>query len=40
MATMTDAEFETYLTNQGFPESYKVKLRELHKSHPNWVFVD
>ncbi|MBQ7104275.1 MAG: cadherin-like beta sandwich domain-containing protein [Bacilli bacterium] len=39
MATMTDAEFETYLTNQGFPESYKVKLRELHKSHPNWVFV-
>lgn len=39
ISKMTDEEFETYLTNQGFPESYKVKLRELHKAHPNWVFV-
>lgn len=39
MSKMTDEEFETYLTNQGFPESYKIKLRELHKLHPNWVFV-
>ena len=39
ISKMTDEEFEAYLTNQGFPETYKVKLRELHKSHPNWVFV-
>lgn len=39
MATMTDEEYEAYLTKQGFPESYKVKLRQLHKSHPNWVFI-
>lgn len=39
MATMTEEEFETYLTNQGFPESYKVKLRILHAAHPNWIFV-
>ena len=38
MARMTDSEFEAYLTNQGFPESYKVKLRALHKKHPTWVF--
>ena len=35
---MTTAQFETYLTNQGFPEAYKVKLRALHTKHPNWVF--
>ncbi len=35
---MSDAEFEEYLTAQGFPESYKVKLRQLHKAHPMWVF--
>ena len=39
ISKMTDEEFEAYLTNQGFPETYKVKLRELHKKHPNWVFV-
>lgn len=38
MANMTEEEFEAYLTSQGFPESYKVKLRELHKLHPTWVF--
>lgn len=38
MANMTDAEFEQYLDSQGFPESYKVKLRELHKLHPTWIF--
>ena len=38
MATMTAEEFEAYLTSQGFPESYKVKLRELHKLHPTWIF--
>lgn len=39
MAKMTEAEYEEYLNKQGFPESYKVKLRELHKLHPNWIFV-
>ena len=34
----TDAEFEAYLTSQGFPESYKNGLRQLHAQHPNWVF--
>ena len=38
MANMTDEEFETYLTEQGFPETYKVKLRALHKKHPTWIF--
>lgn len=39
MSKMTDEEFDAYLDTQGFPESYKVKLKELHKEHPNWVFV-
>ena len=34
----TDEDFETYLTQQGFPESYKVKLREIHKQYPSWIF--
>lgn len=34
----SDAAFEKLLTNQKFPESYKVLLRKLHKEHPNWVF--
>lgn len=33
-----DASFETYLTQQGFPESYKDSLRTLHAEHPSWVF--
>lgn len=33
-----DADFEKYLTAQGFPESYKPALRNLHAAHPNWVF--
>lgn len=33
-----DADFETNLTNQKFPESYKVLLRNLHAAHPNWIF--
>lgn len=39
MANMTDTEFESYLNAQGFPESYKVKLREIHKLHPSWIFI-
>lgn len=34
-----DADFEEYLTSQGFPESYKDGLRNLHAKYPNWVFV-
>ncbi len=33
-----DGDFEKYLTSQGFPESYKVKLRQIHQAHPKWVF--
>ena len=36
--TLSDEEFEANLTSEGFPESYKVLLRELHKEYPNWVF--
>lgn len=35
----TDESFEDYLTRQGFPESYKSYLRQLHAKYPNWVFV-
>lgn len=35
----TDSDFEAYMTGQGFPESYKPYLRELHAQHPNWKFV-
>lgn len=34
-----DADFEAYLSAQGFPESYKDSLRQLHAQYPNWVFV-
>ncbi len=33
-----DADFESYLNQQGFPESYKNGLRQLHAEFPNWVF--
>ena len=33
-----DANFEAYLSSQGFPESYKESLRTLHAEHPSWVF--
>lgn len=36
---LSAAEFETYMSQQGFPESYKTKLRTLHKAHPNWGYV-
>lgn len=35
----TNAEFESYLTAQGFPESYKAGLRQLHAQYPKWVFT-
>lgn len=31
-------DFEEALKNEGFPESYKFYLRQLHANHPNWVF--
>lgn len=34
-----DQEFEAYLDKEGFPESYKCKLRLIHKDYPNWVFI-
>lgn len=34
----TNEEFEAYLTAQNFPETYKVKLRQLWAEHPTWVF--
>lgn len=33
-----DGDFESQLTSEGFPESYKVKLRALHAQYPKWVF--
>lgn len=35
---LTAKEFEKYMTEQGFPDSYKPYLRTLHKNHPKWVF--
>lgn len=34
----SEADFESYLDQQGFPESYKPFLRELHYQYPNWAF--
>ncbi len=34
-----DADFEKYMTDQGFPESYKASLRILHTKYPKWVFI-
>src|SRR5690606_20583880 len=33
-----DVDFETKLSMEGFPETYKDALRRLHAIHPNWVF--
>ena len=38
VAYSTDANFEAYLAQQGFPESYKAGLRTLHAQHPTWIF--
>lgn len=37
-AMSADVDFEAYLTEQGFPESYKDSLRLLHATHPEWEF--
>lgn len=33
-----DVDFETYLAQQNFPESYKIELRKLHSQYPYWQF--
>ncbi len=38
-AYQSDENFERYLTNQGFPESYKAGLRQIHAEYPNWIFT-
>lgn len=35
---VSDGSFESFMENQGFPESYKPLLRELHASYPGWTF--
>lgn len=35
---VTDLGFEALLNEQGFPESYKCKLRLIHNTYPNWIF--
>lgn len=37
-SNLSDGEFENWMTSQGFPSSYKSKLRALHKAHPKWIF--
>lgn len=38
-STSSDKAFEDYLSSQGFPESYKPALRQLHKQYPKWIFT-
>lgn len=35
---VTDLGFEALLNEQGFPESYKCKLRLIHNTYSNWIF--
>lgn len=35
----SDRDFEAYMAQQGFPESYKQGLRELHSKYPKWKFT-
>lgn len=37
-SVVSDPNFEASLDAQGFDETYKKWLRELHKSYPNWTF--
>jgi len=38
LKTSATNSFEKELSNEGFPESYKVYLRKLHKLYPSWKF--
>lgn len=35
---LTAEEFDAWLVDEGFPESYHDALRELHEQYPYWVF--
>lgn len=35
---LTAEEFDAWLIEEGFPESYHAALRELHEQYPYWVF--
>lgn len=37
-SNLTSEQFETWMTKQGFPSSYKSYLRTLHNAHPEWIF--
>ena len=37
IAAMSDVQYDAYLTEQGFPSSYKNALIKLHATHPTWV---
>lgn len=36
--TVSGDDFEASLNQEGFPESYKPYLRNLHMAHPTWIF--
>lgn len=38
VAYTNDSDFEAFLNTEGFPESYKNGLRQLHAQYPSWVF--
>ncbi len=35
---ITDTVFEEALNSEGFPESYKCRLRAIHNTYANWIF--
>ncbi|MGB8452981.1 MAG: SH3 domain-containing protein [Anaerocolumna sp.] len=35
---LSDDDFEAMMDSEGFPESYKPYLRDLHQMYPTWVF--
>ncbi len=37
-AVVNDSNYDRYLEQQGFPESYRESLQALHAEHPTWVF--
>lgn len=39
VTALSSEEFEKSLTQQGFPDLYKQKLRVLHQKYPYWQFV-
>ena len=38
VSVTADSDFERYMNQQGFPDSYKDSLRTLHAEHPTWIF--